>query len=54
MHYNGNRNRNKYENLHVLGFHWLCVQHVIIFSLTLLLLVLLIVICPSDTLLCTI
>ena len=30
---------------------WLCVQHVVIFLLTLLLFVLLIVICPSNTLL---
>ena len=39
------------ENLHVLRFYWLCVQLVAIFSLTLLLLVLLIIICPSNTLL---
>ena len=52
MHYDGNRNGNKHENLHVLRFYWLYVQHVVIFSLTLLLLVLLIVTCPSNTLLC--
>ena len=38
--------------MYILIFYWLCVQHVVIFSLTLLLLVLLIVICPSNTLLC--
>ena len=35
-----------------MRFYWLCVQVVAIFSLTLLLLVLLIIICPSNTLLC--
>ena len=37
--------------MYVLRFYWLCVQLVAIFLLTLLL-VLLIVICPSNTLLC--
>ena len=39
------------KNLHVFRFYWLCVQ-LVIFSLNLLFLVLLIIICPRNTLLC--